>query len=199
MKCKKEIILGIILIILESPFLFWFFRKIVKILKIMEKSTRKKIANVEIDEVQKELVPIVDRLFRDGKISFRSGFYHGANSRDTWELNDCVKGKYLFETFPEKFYQTMAMSYNIVNQYQEVVKEYLLTKKVLSEKDFIFNGQKWLFGKLLLWSGPIVEAGLMSHKEIINLANDFQKTIAVRGADFFGYAHGNIIGDHIFF
>jgi len=53
------------------------------------------------------------------------------------------------------------------------------------------------FSRLNIWSKPVVDAGLIDFSFVQQLKKEFLKVIAKKGENFFGWFHGNIIGDHI--
>jgi hypothetical protein len=59
------------------------------------------------------------------------------------------------------------------------------------------DGQEWLFSRLNLWSKPIVDAGLIDFSLVQQLKQEFEEVINRKGENFFGWVHGNVIGDHI--
>jgi hypothetical protein len=58
-------------------------------------------------------------------------------------------------------------------------------------------GKAWVFGSLLKWSGSLVESGDLHHREVVGLTEEFEKVIERKREDFFGFFHGNVIGDHL--
>ncbi len=153
--------------------------------------------NQGIDELQATLVPLVQEMFRSGEICFTSDFYQATESGHNWILKEKIPGNFLVESYeknPERYFQ---ISQKIAQDYQKVIRRYF-EKYEQSTEDLLESGKRKLFGNFFKWSGLIVEAGLLQHEEVLILAEEFEKLIAKKGADFFGYTHGNVIGDHVF-
>jgi len=88
----------------------------------------------------------------------------------------------------------MDMSKKIADDYQKVVNLFL---KKENPGDLLLDGKKWAMSKILLWSAPIIEAGLINYSDIKKTADELNDFIQDNGSNFFCWAHGNIIGDHI--
>ena len=88
----------------------------------------------------------------------------------------------------------MEISKKISDDYQKVLAEFL---KRESARNLLEDGKKWLFSRLCTWSGPIIEAELIEFQQVKKLQEEFEKVIQKKGEKFFGWSHGNIIGDHI--
>lgn len=185
-----------IMIIIKSWLLFDLTYKIIKFLKIMEKVIRQKRVNEEIDELQNDLILLVKRMHRGKKICFTSVPYRGVPGGNHWRPAEDIKGDYVFESLGHDSDGVVKISKKISTDYQKVALEYVTSSE--RNDNLLEDGKSWLFGVLLKWSGSIVEKGLMSHKEVVKLTEAFEEVIQKRGEDFFGYVHGNIIGDHIY-
>jgi len=86
------------------------------------------------------------------------------------------------------------ISKNISDDYQKVIEEYLKTEGL---GGLLELGSKWLFEKLDQWSQPIIDNGLVDKARIEELKIMFLEKVENKGEEFFGWAHGNIIGDHV--
>jgi hypothetical protein len=163
----------------------------------MEENMRKKQADEDIIALQRELVPLVAELYANKEICFTSVPAVGAPGGYYWEPVEKISGKFIFENFEADPEGVVKASKQIADDYQKVIAKYL-EKNPERYGNILEDGKKWVFGKLLTWSGPIVEEGLITHQEIFELANAFEDVIGKRGEEFFDYFHGNVIGDHIF-
>ncbi len=85
-------------------------------------------------------------------------------------------------------------SKRIADDYQKVIDRLLTTEEI---GDLRKDGEKWAMGSILTWGGPIVKAGLVQYDDIKNIADKMQSVINKKREEFFGWTHGNIIGDHI--
>lgn len=111
-----------------------------------------------------------------------------------WILLEEIKGKLLnfcYNTDPDL---AVEISKKISDDYQKIIAE-LLKKEVPG--DLLEDGKKWLFSKICLWGGPIIEEGLIDFQLIKELAERFEDIVNKKGVDFFDWFHGNIIGDHV--
>lgn len=61
----------------------------------------------------------------------------------------------------------------------------------------LIEGQDWLFSRFNMWSKPIIDAGLIDFSLVKQLKKEFEEVIGKKSEAFFGWVHGNIIGDHI--
>lgn len=111
-----------------------------------------------------------------------------------WILMTEIEGQPLNEFYNEKPDWCAEVSKKVADSYQLVVQE---MKKSQSFGDLLAEGQEWLYSRLNLWSKPIVDAGLIDFSLVQKLKTDFEEVIARKGEDFFDWAHGNIIGDHV--
>lgn len=111
-----------------------------------------------------------------------------------WILLEEVKGQFLDEFYDKKPDWCVEVSKKVSDSYQLVIAEILKTQSLGS---LMVDGQEWLFSRLNLWSKPIVDAGLINFSLVQQLKAEFEKIIAKKGENFFAWAHGNIIGDHI--
>lgn len=163
----------------------------------MESNRRQKMANEKIIAMQKYLIPLINSMHAKDEICFKAILAKENESRDYWVPIDEIKGRYLYTYFEENSEWVVMISKKIADDYQKIILEYQ-RQNPEEFKNTLENGKKWLFGKLFMWGGSIVEEGLLDHSEVEKLAKEFQNIINKRGEDFFGYAHGNVIGDHIY-
>lgn len=163
----------------------------------MEDNIRQKKFNEQAIALQGELIPIVSEMLENGKICFSSTPVAGDSEGNYWKPISDIKGDYIYKSFNEKPEWVIETSKKIADDYQKVISEYF--KRNPEESIDIFGtGKEHLFGKLLMWGGSIVEEGLMNHQKIVEIAKAFKNAIERKGENFFDYAHGNVIGDHIF-
>ena len=111
-----------------------------------------------------------------------------------WILLEEVKGQFLNEFYDKKPDWCVEVSKKIADSYQLVIQEIQRSQSLGS---LLADGQEWLFSRLNLWSKPIVDAGLIDFSLVQQLKREFEETISRKGKNFFGWVHGNIIGDHI--
>ncbi len=163
----------------------------------MKDNIRQKKFNELAINLQGELVPVVSEMWKNGKICFTSIQAAGDPEGNYWKPVSDIKGDYIYKSFDENPEWVIETSKKISDDYQKIIDEYFERNP-----DKIINtfevGKNWLFGKLLMWGGSIVEEGLMSYQEIAEIMKAFESAIERKGESFFGYAHGNVIGDHIF-
>lgn len=162
----------------------------------MEQNIRQKKAAEAIIALQENLIPLVNEMHEKGEICFKTLPTTGSESGDFWIPTNEVKGRYLHSYFTADPEWVVSTSRKISDDYQKIITAYQ-KQKPEEFQNLLGNGKNWLFGKLFMWGGSIVAEGLLEHLEIEKLAEDFQKIIDKRGAEFFGYAHGNVIGDHV--
>jgi|GEM_PF-3149723 hypothetical protein len=183
--------------LLKNGFLFKLIHKAISFAKKMEENIRQKRANETIVHLQNELIPLVTEMRNNNQISFTTVQAVGAPGGNYWEPVKNIKGDYICKTFNANPDWTMETSKKIADDYQKVIAEYF-KRSPERTGNRLEDGKNWVFGNLLKWGGSIVEEGLMSHQEITELANAFEEAIEQKGENFFGYFHGNIIGDHIY-
>lgn len=162
----------------------------------MEKIIRQKQANQNIIQLQDDLVPLVKRMRENKEICFTSVPYRGVPGGNHWEPAEDIKGDYLFKYLDTNPGWVVETSKKIADDYQKVALEYVHNFK--QADNLLEEGRDWLFDSLSKWSETIVEKGWISNREVSELTEAFEKVIQKRGEYFFGYAHGNIIGDHIY-
>lgn len=193
----SKLFFGIIILALKNAVLFKLTWKIIKRVKTMEQNIRQKKANETIVALQADLVPLVNELYEKGEICFRTVPAVGSESGDYWVPGKDIKGRYIHTYFEENPEWVIETSKRVADDYQKVITAYQQRKRG-GFQNLLENGKKWIFGKLLMWGGSIVEEGLLDHSEITRLTKEFQDVINEKGEKFFGYFHGNTIGDHIY-
>ena len=105
-----------------------------------------------------------------------------------------IEGRSLNEFVDNDPEFVLEISKRIADDYQKVLRSLAQKVKV---GDLLNNGIRWTMGSILTWGGPIVEAGLLKYLDIKKVADRMEEIIDKKGKDFLGWAHGNIIGDHI--
>ncbi len=188
---------GIIVPVLKNRFLFSLFYATIKIAKKMEENMRQKKADETIVSLQKELIPLVSEMRKNKEICFTTVQATGAPSGDYWIPIKNIKGDYIYKTFDANHDWVIETSKSVADDYQKVIAEYF-RRNPDKVGNLLEDGKNWLFGKLLMWSGSIVEEGLMSHQEISELTKAFENAVRKKSKSFFGYFHGNVIGNHIY-
>jgi tRNA A-37 threonylcarbamoyl transferase component Bud32 len=113
---------------------------------------------------------------------------------DGWILMEEIEGKFLNEFYNEKPDWCVEASKKIADSYQLVIQEIQKTQFI---GNLLEDGRQWLFSRLDAWSKPIVDAGLIEFSYIEKIKKELESIIAQKGEDFFGWVHGNIIGDHV--
>lgn len=193
----KNVRHAIIIAVLKNRYLFNLFHVILNVMRKMEENIRLKRANENIVNLQQELVPLVSKLWDKKEIRFTTVPAVGDPGGHYWEPQDHISGEYIYKAFDTNPDRVIETSKKVADDYQKVIAEYF---KQNPDKvgNLLEEGRNWLFGKLLMWGGSIVEEGLMSHREIAELAEAFEDIIQEKGEGFFGYFHGNTIGDHIY-
>lgn len=188
---------AIIIPALKNRFLFSLINKIIKLAKKMEENMRQKRANEIIARLQDELIPLVAEMWKDRKICFTTVRATGAPGGNYWQPVENIKGNYIYKNLDANSDWVVETSKKVVDDYQKVIAEYF-RRNPSKTGNLMEDGKNWLFGKLLMWSGSIVEDGLISHQKIAELTKAFEEVIQKKGEGFFGYCHGNVIGDHIY-
>jgi len=182
-------------VILKSNLLFFGFRIFLKTLRSMEEKIRLQKGNTIIVDLQGKLVPLVQELHRSNEICFTSVPAVGSEDGNNWRPESKLEGQWVYEKFQEEPDFVIETSRRVADDYQKVTARAEAFSSSLVDVE---EGRKWVFGSLLKWSGPIVETGYLDHREVMQLTEDFERVIKQKGKGFFGYAHGNTIGDHIF-
>lgn len=182
--------------ILKSKLLFCGFHILLKIAKSMEEKVRLQKGNTAIIDLQEKLISLVQKLFRSREICFTAVPAVGNKGGNNWKSVSKLEGLWVYQKFQDDPEFAIETSRCVARDYQRVIAQ-TKTEGVSSRKIDVEEGKKWVFGSLLKWSGPIVEAGYLNHKQVAELTKDFEEAIEQKGDEFFGYAHGNIIGDHI--
>jgi hypothetical protein len=145
-----------------------------------------------VSSLQIQLFHIAKQLERSGRIHFRvpDVYAHG----DGWMLMEEITGKSLneFADSNREFY--VDTSARICREYQFVISG-VIESGMLG--DALEEGKEFLFSRLTMWSKPIVDAKRVRFETIQEIMRRFEHLVDVRGRDFFGWVHGNIIGDHI--
>lgn len=113
---------------------------------------------------------------------------------ESWILLKEVEGQFLNEFYDKKPDWCVEISKKVADSYQLVIAEILKTQSL---GNLLVDGQEWLFSRLNMWSKPIVDAELIDFSLVQQLKTEFEEVIARKGEKFFGWVHGNIIGDHI--
>lgn len=113
---------------------------------------------------------------------------------DGWILLEEIEGRFLNEFYDKKSDWCVDVSKKISDSYQLVIQELQNTQPI---GDLLSEGREWLFARLDMWSEPIINAGLIDFALVQQLKEEFEKVIIEKGKDFFGWVHGNIIGDHV--
>ncbi|MCD6149262.1 hypothetical protein J7J13_00565 [bacterium] len=111
-----------------------------------------------------------------------------------WILMEEISGKFLNDYYDCQSNRAVEISKKISDDYQKVLAEFL---KGESAGNLLEDGKKWLFSRLCMWSGPIIEAGFIDFRQVEKLEKEFETAIKQKDEKFFGWFHGNIIGDHI--
>ncbi len=151
--------------------------------------------NKKILELQKDLVPLIQEMYKNGEICFSSMFSMASEDGNFWKPAENMPGKFLYTFFEERPDWVVEMNKKISDDYQKVIEKFLGEK---FEKDLLAEGKDWIFEKLELWIRPIIDAGLIKAEEIEKIKDDFREIISRKSEEFFGQFHGNVIGDHIF-
>jgi tRNA A-37 threonylcarbamoyl transferase component Bud32 len=111
-----------------------------------------------------------------------------------WILLEEVDGQFINDFYDKKPDWCVEVSKKVADSYQLVIQEVQKTQPL---GNLLVDGQEWLFSRLNMWSKPIVDAGLIDFSLVQQLKTEFEEVIAKKGDSFFGWVHGNVIGDHI--
>lgn len=144
----------------------------------------------KIEHFQIQLFQVAKSL--ESKLSFRVPAI--IKQGDGWILFEQVEGKLLNKFYEEKSDWCVEISKKIADDYQLVIQELQKTQPI---GNLLAEGQEWLFSRLNMWSKPIIDAGLINFSLVQQIKRELEKAISQKGENFFGWVHGNIIGDHI--
>lgn len=164
---------------------------------MIAENEKAKKANEEILVFQQKLVPLIRKMHDDGKICFSSVLHEPASGGHSWQPNEKIRGVFLNELFEAQADWAIEVSKNISDDYQKVIVKYF-KEYPSKQKNILEVGSEWLFASLSRWSELIMEERLMHNDEVETLKSDFENAIKVKKEEFFGYCHGNVIGDHVF-
>lgn len=117
-----------------------------------------------------------------------------ASSADDWILFEEIDGTSVNNLYDIERDWIVKTSHTLCQDYQKLVND--VSGDQPSDRA-LQEGISWLFDRLHLWSEPAITAGLIGENEVQALKNRFEDIIAVRKNSFFGWCHGNIIGDHL--
>lgn len=184
-------------VILKSNLLFFGFHIFLKTLRSMEEKIRLQKSNTAIVDLQEKLIPLVQELHRSKEICFTAAPAVGNEGGNNWRPVSKIEGQWIYEKFQEELGFVIETSKRVADDYQKVIAR-AQAEAISSNLVDVEEGKKWVFGSFLKWSGPIVEVGYLDHREVVKLIEDFERAIEQKRENFFGYAHGNITGDHIF-
>lgn len=113
---------------------------------------------------------------------------------EDWLLLEKIDGCLLNEYYKNDSDGCAKISNDIAYDYQKLI---LAVNQNNELGDVLLDGEQWLYSRLNIWSKPIVEADMIDISLVKRLKDDFAKNIKKKGANFFGWAHGNITGDHV--
>ena len=168
-----------------------FFRNKSGIARVEDKTGKKYILKTErIEPRQAQLFQIAKEI--ESELCFKVPAII-KSGREMIVMEE-ITGKSLNEFVDDKPDWVIEQSKRIADDYQKIIDKLLQTEKM---GDLRKDGERWTMGSILTWGGPIVEAGLLRYDGIRNVADKMQSMINKKGEKFFGWAHGNIIGDHI--
>ncbi len=117
-------------------------------------------------------------------------------SGEGWILMEDVgiNGAYLLDIYDKDPKIAVDVTAKISEDYKKVVNKFLENR---SPGNLLEDGKKWLFSRLLLWSSSLVEAEMISFEDVKKFGERFESIVDKKGESFFGWVHGNIMGDHI--
>ncbi len=143
-----------------------------------------------IEPFQIELLKTAKRI--EGQLCFKVPAV--VKQGDGWILMEEIEGKFLNDFYEERPEWCADICKKIADDYKLVIQE---IQKEKSFKGLLNEGQEWFFSKLDLWSKPIVDAGLVNLLEVQEIKKECEAIISKKEENFFGWVHGNIIGDHV--
>jgi len=168
-----------------------FFRRKQNIMKVRDKDDNSLILKTgRIEKFQTSLFEVARAI--EEKLSFRVPAI--IQQGEGWILLEEIEGKLLNDFYGEKPEWYVEVSKKIADDYQLVIQE---VQKTLALGDLLSEGKEWFLSRLETWGRPIVDAGLIDTALLEKIKKDFDEVTAKNGEDFFGWFHGNIIGDHI--
>lgn len=166
-----------------------FFRNKKNVIRVQDVRGNPLILKIGVDEIQMRLMRNARFMERDLCFRVPSIVAVGEN----WILMEEVQGRFLHEFYEDDPGLCVEVSRNIADDYQHVVRA--LNSRALG--DLLQEGQMRVYSRLNIWSKPIIDVGLLEFSLVQKIAQEFQEVIARKGENFFTWAHGNIIGDHV--
>lgn len=167
-----------------------FFRHKKNVFRVQDAGGAPLILKTGVDDMQVALLRAARSL--EHELCFRVP--HIITSGDRWIVMEEIQGKFLYEFYESDADWCVKISKEIADDYQRVIAK-VMEKQSLG--DLLAEGEAWVFSRLNLWSRPIVKIGLVEFSLVQQIAQGFENIIAQKGEEFFGWSHGNIIGDHI--
>lgn len=168
-----------------------FFRKKKTIFRVKDAKGRKFILKTgRIEPFQIKLLETAKAI--ENELSFKVPTL--TRQGEGWILLEEIKGKLLNDFYEGKPDWCVDISKRIADDYQLVIQE---IQKSQNFGDLLAEGEKWLYSRLNLWSKPIIDAKLIDFSLIQQLKSEFKEVINQKGENFFGWVHGNVIGDHL--
>ena len=168
-----------------------FFRGKTNVTRVQDVAGTRYILKTDgIDRHQPELLRIAKNM--ESQLSFRVPEL--VREGKDWLLLEEVIGDPLDVACTGDLNRYVGMSEQIAREYQQVIAVLVQEQSL---EDMLREGTEWTRSRLDLWSRPLVEAGLVEEHVIGTIRKEFEETILQKGDCFFGWAHGNIISDHI--
>ncbi len=144
----------------------------------------------KIEEYQIDLLEIADQLKDKISFSVPQIIARGSN----YLLLEKVSGKPLQEFYSEPEW-CIELLKKLNDDYQILLKELLEVGATPDDK--LTSGRSWLTSRMYTWAKNIITAKLLSPDNISHLQGIINAFIESRGADFFGWSHANIHGEHV--
>ena len=165
----------------------------------MENFKKKTEKLVKVENFYSVLAPIIHELAKDRKICFDTlGTVPTSNAwvpaDEKFEYDPLLK-------FMEDDHDFVAqLSEKIASDYRKVIKKFIEKNGTGKLNPLLEGGKKWTLKVFRKWGSVLVENSKVDFdaNELIKIEKELRAKIKEKGEEFFGYAEGNVIGDHVF-
>jgi len=194
-KNKKDVNnINIAKILFENALCFMetkFFRNKKNIIRAKSINGKKFILKIgRIDKYQIELFKLAKEMEAELFFKVPSILSYG----DGWVIFEEIEGNSLDYFYHSRTDHCIKACKEVSDSYQKLLFKF--QEKFNLEKS-LMEGEEWIFSRLNLWSKPIINEGLIDFELVKQLEKELKEIVSKKGINFFGWSHGNIIGDHL--
>ncbi len=165
----------------------------------MEKLPEKNILTT-VEDFYPMVTPIINELAKKGEICFDT--LETKPVPNTWAPKDeNFQYGLLVESMESDPDYAVETSEKIASDYQKVIEKFIEENGTDQLESLLEGGKKWTLDSLRKWGGKIIESGQIKDfdvNDLVQLEKEIRGKIKEKGKEIFGYAEGNVIGDHIF-